>query len=252
MLYPNFVGVLDSGLGGISVLRALKTVLPYENYYYFADKDNAPYGSKSDSEIICLTMKNVEQMIALGCKAIVIACNTATSVAIQLLRNKYKIPILGLEPAISPALREFPSGKILVMATPVTLSHDKFQKLLDTVGRKQFTLVPAPHLVRYVESGFLNRERAIGELSKLLEEYKNTEFDACVLGCTHFPFVKAEICEALGYTPRFFDGAQGVALCLKNTLKSLDILNENVSEPKLIWNTEYSNGLQDKLLYSNI
>lgn len=249
--YPNFIGVLDSGLGGISVLKALKRILPQENYYYFADKDNAPYGTKSDEEIIALTDKNARYLISLGCKAIVIACNTATSVASHLLRKKYNIPIIGLEPAIKPAIKTYPKGKILVMATPVTLTHGKFQKLLDTLGRGYFTLLPAPRLVEYVESGFADREEMLNYLRELLWRFNEVKFDACVLGCTHFPFVKNEISEALGYTPSFFDGAQGTAFCLKNTLSQLDMLNENNPTPLVVWNTKYDNNLQNRLLYNN-
>ncbi len=252
MSYPNFVGVIDSGLGGISVLRALKSVLPCENYLYFADKDNAPYGTKSDSEIISLTDRNVNYLISLGAKAIVIACNTATSVAAHLLRKKYNIPIIGLEPAIKPAIKSFPKGKILVMATPVTLSHEKFQNLLDTLGRRYFTLLPAPHLVEYVEKGFADREETVNYLRELFWRFQNVKFDACVLGCTHFPFVKNEIVEALGYTPSFFDGANGTASCLKNTLQRLDLLNSDNEQPLVVWNTKYDNNLQNRLLYNNI
>lgn len=251
MSYSDAIGVLDSGLGGISVLRELKRLLPNENYIYFADKDNAPYGSKSDAEIMHLTVKNAEYLCSLGCKALVIACNTATSVAANTLRNTLSVPVIGLEPAIKPAARRYPNGKILVLATPVTLSHEKFQNLLANIGAERFVPFAAPHLVEYVESGMKKREEILRYLKGIFAPYQNIKFDACVLGCTHFPFVKNEISEALCYTPAFFDGAEGTARCLENNLKRLGILNENNFAPYVLWNTNYPNNLQKVLLYNN-
>jgi glutamate racemase len=249
----NPIGLFDSGMGGLSVWREIRAALPAESLIFFGDGVRCPYGSRPESQVLQFTVEAVERLIAEGCKLIVIACNTATAVAIDYLRERYAdIPFVGLEPAIKPAIKTYPKGKILVLATPVTLSHEKFQNLLDAVGRKHFVLMPAPRLVEYVENGFANREEVIYYLRELLRRFNEVKFDACVLGCTHFPFVKNEISDALGYTPSFFDGAQGTASCLKNTLLRLGLLNENNSIPLIAWNTKYDNNLQNRLLYNKI
>lgn len=249
---PNPIGVFDSGLGGISVLRAIHGQLPKENLLYFADRDNAPYGTKSDEEILSLTRRGAKLLLQNGAKAIVIACNTATSVAADVLRSELDTSVIGLEPAIKPAFFNSKDGKILVLATPVTLSHGKFKTLLSSLGRDRFVPIAAPELVTYVESGMQNRAGAIEYLRGLLTPYKKTEFCSCVLGCTHFPFVKSEITEALGYDVPFFDGALGAARELERRLCELEILNKSTENGSVSWLTNYPDNIQDKLFYNKI
>ncbi len=252
MSYSKPIGVFDSGLGGISVLKALVRELRSEDFIYLADKHNAPYGAKTDEEIVHLTQVNAKKLISLDCKALVIACNTATSVAASILRAELDIPVIGLEPAILPAALKHPNGKILVLATPVTLTHDKFRLLLLKIGKEKFTCIQAPYLVEFVESGMKNREDAVSYLKSIFAPYRNLKFDACVLGCTHFPFLKEEIVLALGYHIEFFDGAFGAARYLKNTLQRKNLLNTNEENGKITWLEKYDNDLHNMLFYNKL
>ena len=252
MSYSKPIGVFDSGLGGISVLRALKKLMPCENYIYFADRRNAPYGSRPDSEIIQLTRNGIGYLSRFGCKATVIACNTATSVAAEILRREYSdCIIIGLEPAIKPAINKYPDGSVLVLATPVTIEHKKFINLLASLDGHSVVALAAPKLVSYVESDTVSSGECLNYLRSLFAEYSSLRFDACVLGCTHFPFAKNTIVSALGYTPEFFDGALGAAHHLKRVLKSENMLCKSDTSGYVLWNELYSNGLNRKLLYGN-
>lgn len=251
LLCSDPIGVLDSGLGGISVLRELKKQLPQESYVYFADRDNAPYSYKSENEIIALTYRNVELLISHKCKAIVIACNTATAVGAEYVRKKYpKTAIIGLEPALKPAEQRFPNGKILVLATPITLKFEKFKDLRRRFDKGNVVCVAAPELVRYTELGQPCGAEAVRYLSKILAPYREVVFDACVLGCTHFPFSRRAISQALGYEPAYFDGAFGAARKLKNELieHKLDTISSNSSY--IYWCSKYNNDLQRKMFYN--
>ncbi len=206
------IGVFDSGLGGISVLKELYALMPNENYIYFGDTKNAPYGGKEDSEILKLSTGVVNELIHLGAKAVVIACNTATSVAANALRESLSVPIIGIEPAVKPAATKYPGGKILVMATQVTLKKEKFAELVkryDSVA--QITPLPCPGLVELIEKGEKDSEEIRDYLKKILLPIADEHFDGVVLGCTHYPHIKKQIRDAFGYNPEIFDGAEGTA-----------------------------------------
>ena len=207
------IGIIDSGVGGISVLKELKKLMPRENYLYLSDTLNAPYGTKSESEILRLTEGAVKKLVFYPCKLIIIACNTATAVAADLLRERYRnVPIVGLEPAIAPAVRENKGGDILVLTTEATEKTDRFKRLIAAEAeRAQIVSLPVQKLVRFVESGKSDREEVIRYLCKVFFPYKDRRFSAVVLGCTHFPFAKDEIEIALGYSTRFYDGSVGAA-----------------------------------------
>ena len=256
------IGVFDSGVGGISVLKKLKERLPFESFVYYSDSKNAPYGKLTEYAILGFTDKAVGTLFSLGCKAVVIACNTATAVAAESLRMKYPFPIIGLEPALRPAEAEFPEGRILLLATPVTLRGGKFKKLFNEIERGNVTCVSAPELVGFVETGRGNSVEAVAYLKSLLDNVDNDRcdngtlgtdrFDACVLGCTHFPFAKAAISEALGYEVKFFDGADGAAKRLEAELKARSILNFSDENGVVLWNEIYPSGLQLKLFDDEI
>ena len=152
------IGVLDSGLGGISVLKEAVKIMANEDFIYFGDSKNAPYGVKTAEEVKELTFNAVETLLKKGVKGIVIACNTATSAAVADLRVKYpELPLVGIEPALKPAVNNPKEGKILVMATPMTLKEAKFHRLLDRFkGNRVIELVPCGGLMEYVESGVLD------------------------------------------------------------------------------------------------
>lgn len=219
------IAVFDSGLGGLSVLRALRAELPHEDFLYFGDCGNAPYGSRPTDEIRRLTLGHAERL--LGCaKALVVACNTATSAAIDDLRTRYpNRVIIGIEPALKPALLAAPNGRILVMATEATLRERKFAALTaQYADRAEIIKCPCPELVAFVERGELSGEALAGVLRRELADACRVPPDAVVLGCTHFPFLRAAIDDVLGGNIRFFDGAAGTARETRRRLTECDLL----------------------------
>ncbi len=204
--------MFDSGLGGISVLRELRALMPGENYLYFGDSANAPYGTRSLEEVRALTLQNIGMLYERGIKAAVIACNTATSAAVSALRERFRdIPIIGMEPALKPAALAHPGGTVLVLATPLTLREEKFSHLLEHY-QDGARIVPlaCPELVEFVERGELESEALLQYLRARLDAYRD-QADAAVLGCTHFPFLRAAIRRVLGAKTVLYDGGAGTA-----------------------------------------
>lgn len=221
------IGFFDSGLGGISVLRETVRLLPHENYLYFGDSLHAPYGVKPVEEVVELSASAVERLIAEGAKAIVLACNTATSAAAAVLRQRYpQLPIVGTEPALKPAVERYPGGRILVMATAMTLKEQKFLDLWDQF-RDQAEILPAPcsGLMEFVERGVLEGDAVEQFLRERLRPFLHTPVDAVVLGCTHYPFLRETIQAVVGRDAALFDSADGVARQLRHRLEALDLLN---------------------------
>ena len=219
------IGVFDSGLGGISVLAALQTMLPNEDFIYYGDAANAPYGDRSEADVLHLTLRAAEHLAAQGIKALVVACNTATSAAVVELRRRYAFPIIGMEPALKPAAQAC-GNRVLVMATQGILRQQKFESLLKQWGNavKVFTL-PCAGLVELIEGGGPDDPRILPYLEALLQPYVG-QVDAVVLGCTHYPFVQGQICAVLGDVP-VFDGRQGTARQLARRLKEEHLLREH-------------------------
>ena len=233
----DFIGVFDSGVGGISVLRQLKKCLPNERFLYFGDSANAPYGRRSTAQVQELTLAAVETMMGFGLKALVVACNTATSAAIRVLREKYPdVIVIGIEPAVKPAVDQFPAGRIGVMATDVTLREEKFNTLLERFasGATIFK-IPAPGLVELVESG--KADEADSLLEEILEPYKN--LDALVLGCTHYPLAAAAIRRVLGPRTVLIDGGEGTARETKRRLEESGLLYDGPGE--ILWKNSAEN-----------
>lgn len=221
----GFVGVFDSGLGGISVLRALVAELPHEDFRYFGDSANAPYGEKAEAQVLELSRDIVERFLANGAKAIVIACNTATSAAAATLRAAHPdVPIVGIEPALKPAARAFPRGRILVMATEMTLHLDKYHDLARAWGGEcEVVPVPCPGLAARIEHGDLDAPDVLEMLGRYVGAHAG-HVDGVVLGCTHYPFVRRQIAEVLGPDVRFFDGGAGTARQLGARLADTGLL----------------------------
>ena len=206
------IAVFDSGVGGISVLAQLMRRMPRESYLFFGDSANAPYGSRSEAEVRALSDVHVGRLIARGAKAVVIACNTATGAAIGPLRQKYPfLPLIGMEPAVKPAAAAHPGGRILVMATPVTLASEKFRALLAAhAGEAEFLAAPCARLAALVEAGVLDGPALTDYLHAELDRHLARPIDAVVLGCTHYPFVRAAIARVAG-TDAVYDGGAGTA-----------------------------------------
>lgn len=226
----NPIGFFDSGVGGISVLKEAVKQMPNENYIYFGDSKNAPYGIKSLEQVKEFTIDAAEMLINKGIKALVIACNTATSAAVDELRKKYdSIPIIGVEPALKPAVELHRRGKIIIMATPMTLSEKKFKDLmLNYENEADILCFPCPGLVEFIEKGILEGEELEQYFIYRFSDINKNEIAAIVLGCTHYPFVKEEIRKFIGNEIPIIDGSFGTVKHLKKQLESLDLLNRSL------------------------
>lgn len=220
------VAVFDSGLGGISVLRELVRQMPQENYLYYGDSLHAPYGSRPTTEIRDLTFAAAERLFACGAKALVVACNTATSAAIDELRAAYPNRIIiGIEPALKLAVSRHPGGRILVMATEATLREKKFALLMEHFGKNcEILRRPCPGLVEFVERGELTGAAVEARLRECLADCPTP--DAVVLGCTHYPFLRPLIRQVLGRETELLDGAEGTARETKRRLAEAGLLRE--------------------------
>lgn len=221
------IGFFDSGLGGISILRGVRRILPQEDCIYYGDSAHAPYGVRSVEDVQRLSQQAAEFLLERGAKAIVIACNTATSAAAAMLREKYpQLPVIGTEPAIKPAALAHPGGRILVMATAMTLQEQKFFDLWEQL-RDQAEIVPVPctGLMEFVEKGQLAGREVEHFLMEILTPFTKEPVDAVVLGCTHYPFLEKTVRKVIGEKPEIFDSADGVARQLKRRLEEQDLLN---------------------------
>lgn len=222
----NFIAVFDSGVGGISVLREMVRMMPQEDFLYFGDSANAPYGTKTTAEVRDLTLGFVKRFLDEGAKAIAIACNTATSAAVRDLRQLYpNVPLVGIEPALKPAAEQHPNGRILVMATPMTIREEKFHLLLSRYeDAAEVIPLACPGLMEYVEAGQADSEEVRDFLRELLAPYLKEGLAAVVLGCTHYPFVMHRIREVLGEDVAIYDGGEGTARELKRRLSEAGLL----------------------------
>ncbi len=237
------VGVFDSGFGGISVLAAAAFTLPEERFIYLGDNLHAPYGEHTEAEIMAYSRQCVRFLTDAGSKAIVIACNTATSVAAAALRKEIALPVVAMEPALKPASMLEGDGQVLVLATEVTLKLEKFRALMKIYG-KDAVPVPAPKLVTAVEAGILDG----AEMTALLREYLSTRLDrpvkAVVLGCTHFVFLKRALRAFLPEHIRLIDGNEGTARQLKTRLRQQNLLG-SAQEPDIRARVEFHSTKDD-------
>lgn len=228
----DYIAVFDSGVGGISVLRQLRKVLPRERYLYYGDTANAPYGARPTEDVRRLTLEAVERIMAeYPIKALVVACNTATAAAIEDLRRKYRgLIVVGIEPAVKLAADHHPGGNIGVMATEVTLREEKFDQLMNRFnGRRTIYKIPAPGLVEIIEAGKGDTPEAQIFLQDLLAPYLG-RLDALVLGCTHYPFVKHNIQAILGPRVDVVHGGAGTARETKRRLRRAGLLSGRSGE----------------------
>ncbi len=222
------IGFFDSGVGGLSVLREAIKLLPKENFIYFGDSKNAPYGTKSVEDVQKLTFAAVDLLLSKGVKTIVIACNTATSASIDDLRTFYPhIPIIGIEPALKPAVELKRPGKILIMATPVTLTEKKFHNLMMYFNKDSDIIpLPCPGLAELVESGKIKGYEIKHFLEEKLEPFKNDSIASIVLGCTHYPFIKVELSSIVGCDIPIIDGSSGTSRQLRRQLLTSELISD--------------------------
>lgn len=230
----NPIGIFDSGVGGSSIWQEIHKLLPFENTIYLADSKNAPYGYKSSKEITALSIKNVEKLLELGSKIIVVACNTATTNAISTLRENYDIPIIGIEPAIKPAALQTTSKSIGILATKGTLSSALFSRTT-----KEFTKdisvveIIGECLVPLIEAGNLDGPEMISLLKKYIKPLIEANVDYVVLGCSHYPYIIPQLKKLLPENVKIIDSGEAVARQTKTVLQSLDLLREENTKPKL-------------------
>lgn len=230
------IGVFDSGLGGISVVRQIVQDMPHERVLYFGDSANAPYGTKTPQEVRRLSFDIMERFMSQGVKAVVIACNTATSAAVNALRDHYDIPIIGMEPALKvacdrgdtaagdgPAPARHMPQHVIVAATPLTLREHKFAALMDRFkANNMISPQPCPDLVEIVESGRLcDHDLVMRTLHRYFDGYDLPSIDSVVLGCTHFVFYRDYFRELLPDTAAIIDGNEGTVRHLGMVLESL-------------------------------
>lgn len=221
------IGVFDSGVGGISVLRHIHAALPQEDLLYIADSHYAPYGTRTSEEILARCWANADFLLAQGVKMLVVACNTATAAAIAPMRRNYALPIIGMEPAVKPAVQMSKTGVIGVLATAGTLKSAQFAALLENYGQNVTVVTQAcVGLVECIERGELQAEATQQLLRHYCEPLLAAGADTIVLGCTHYPFVREQIAAIVGAEVTLIDTGAAVAKQVKRVLTENALLND--------------------------
>lgn len=227
------IGIFDSGIGGTSIFREIQALLPYENTIYLADSHNAPYGNRSQEDIIRLSIKNTELLIKKDCKIIVVACNTATTNAIKTLRSNYDVPIIGIEPAIKPAALQTQTKVVGILATKGTLSSELFHKTTDLYSNGIHVIEQVGDgIVSLIEEGkaLSNEMRAL--LKVYLDPMIKANIDYLVLGCTHYPYLMPLLLDMLPAHVKIIDSGEAVARQTKSILEKHQLLSTQKAEPK--------------------
>lgn len=206
------IGLFDSGVGGLSILKSIERLMPNENLIYIADSQFVPYGEKSEQEIEDRVLTISKKLIEFNVKAIVVACNTATATAVTIIRKRYSIPIIGIEPALKPAIAFSGNKKIGILATQATLASQKFNRLKEKLS-SGITLIEktSPLFVQLVESGLPLTKQQRRDIEKELQSFKQANIDALILGCTHYPFLSDIISLIMGPKVTLFESGEPVA-----------------------------------------
>ena len=228
------IGVFDSGLGGASVLREALRLLPKENYIYYGDSANAPYGDRPESEITELTLHCVHQLLDMGCKAILVACNTATANCIDIIRTELNVPVVSVEPAIRPPCMQPGQGKVLMMATLATTRLERYLALQQRMPEPDRVVnIPCPGIVDRIEAGRLGDADFDDLFDAFLAPYEGLETDAIVLGCTHYVFIPGAFRRAASRHLRgpclLYDGNEGTVHQLVRVLEEHGLQNPHGS-----------------------
>ncbi len=221
------IAVTDSGVGGLSTLKELCKLLPNENFIFYGDSANNPYGSKETEEVRRIVFENVDRLLKMGAKGVVIACNTATGAAVRALRAAYPdLPIVGIEPAIKPAALSCENPTVGVMATPLTLYQEKYRRLAEKYAANSRVIpIPCHGLADLIEAGHLADKAVYDYLDDLFAPYNLDKIDCVVLGCTHYALIMDTIADYLGDRVKIFDGGNGVARETRRQLAEKDLLN---------------------------
>ena len=230
------IGVFDSGVGGISVLREMRRLLARENLVYYADSGHCPYGGKTREQIQARAVAITEYLIARGAKLIVVACNTATIAAVEHLRATYPIPFVGMEPAVKPAAAQTRSGVVGVLATGAALAGDKFHKLVaDHAGGVRVITQPCPGLVEQVEAGLLDSPETRQLVQRYTAPLQQQGADVMVLGCTHYPFLRPLIQDVVGPGVSLIDTGAAVARQAQRLLEREGLANDAEQAGSIEW-----------------
>lgn len=258
MINENPIGLFDSGIGGTSIWKEVHALMPHENTIYLADSKNAPYGLKSKDEIIALSFKNTEFLLENNCKIIVVACNTATTNAIKVLRAKYDVPFIGIEPAIKPAALQSKTQTIGILATKGTLNSELFHKNVANHPDVKIIEQIGHGLVQLIENGDMDS----AEMEELLKSYLNPmvekNIDYLVLGCSHYPYLIPQIKKIIPPQIKIIDSGEAVAKQTQKILEQNNLLNlSNIkisqifytnSEPEVLKNILGNN---ENVIYKN-
>tara|TARA_B110000483_G_C18166686_1_gene531577 strand:+ start:640 stop:1434 length:795 start_codon:yes stop_codon:yes gene_type:complete len=242
------IGFFDSGVGGTSIWREVITRLPKEHTIYLSDSENAPYGEKSKEQIIVLCKKNTEFLLQKNCKIIVVACNTATTNAIDFLRNNYDIPFIGIEPAIKPAALNTKTKKIAILATKGTLNSTLFEKTSSIINKDiEVQETTGKGLVELIEDGKLNSKEMTSLLSSYLKPMVVNNIDSLVLGCTHYPYLIPQIKKIIGKKVQIIDSGEAVARQTEVILNKYNIANTHNNPQHIIYTNKDTAILQNLL-----
>jgi glutamate racemase len=227
------IGIFDSGIGGTTIWRELKKILPNEQTIYVGDSLNAPYGNKTREEIQQLSAAATNYLLEQECKIIVVACNTATTNAIKLLRNSYNVPFIGIEPAIKLAALKTQTNTVGVLATKGTLASELFHKTSETYADGIKVIEQeGKGLVQLIEEGKINSEETLQLLSKYIAPMVEAGVDSLVLGCTHYPYLIPQIKKLAPQTLQIIDSGEAVAKQTKAVLEQENLLSEEVKPAK--------------------
>ena len=237
MTKENPIGVFDSGIGGTSIWREIHDLLPNEDSIYLADSKNAPYGQKSKEEIIALCFKNTEFLLNLNCKIIVVACNTATTNAIEELRVKYDVPFVGIEPAIKPAAINSEKNSIGILATQGTLNSKLFIQNVEKFNNTKIIEQIGHGLVTLIENGEINSAQMDKLLRNYLQPMIEAKIDYLVLGCSHYPYLIPQIKKIIPEEIKIIDSGEAVARQVKSVLIKNDLLNNKENKGNCIFYT---------------
>lgn len=225
MHVPAPIGIFDSGIGGLSVAREVRSALPHEHLLYVADSAFVPYGDRGVDEVRARTLAAGRELQARGAKLLVVACNTASGAALELLRERLSIPVVGLEPAVKPAVAGSRNGRVGVMATVGTLRSDRYARLVQAYGNgAQVIAQPCPGLADAIEDGHLDDDALRDLLPGFTEPLKAAGVDTVVLGCTHYAFVREQIAAALGPGVQILDSGPAIARRTARVLADLGAL----------------------------
>lgn len=229
----NPIGIFDSGIGGLTIFDEIHRLLPHENIIYLADSKNAPYGDKTKEEIIAYSIKNTNYLLQRGCKLIVVACNTASTNAVSVLREKYHIPFIRVQPAIKPAALNSKTKVVGILATKGTLKSDL---LLETSQKfaQGVTVIEqvGEGLVSLMENDKIHSVEMTHLLHKFVKPMLDKNIDYLVLGCTHYPFLIPQLQEIVGEKVKIIDSGEAIARQTKNILHQENLINDTISKGK--------------------